>query len=169
MGDFLEEFKLSQQVKLKLQDKQRLKKAFAEGKTVQQELEFSNETMAKFYSAAYHILENKKYEDASNAFLFLTTLSPNCYDYWMGLGIATQLGGHYEEAVDAYEMGAILEPENPVPYFYLAKCFFAIHEKDHALEALDMAIEYAGEDDQFFDLKQEALAARKLLFKDHQN
>jgi len=50
---------------------------------------------------------------------------------------------------------SILELENPVLYFYLAKCFFAIHEKANALEALDMAIEYAGENGDFFDLKQE--------------
>ena len=36
MSDFLEEFQLSPSVKLKLQNKQRLKKAFSEGETVQQ-------------------------------------------------------------------------------------------------------------------------------------
>lgn len=167
MSDFLEKFTLSKSARALLENKIKIKKDLSEGKTIQQELEFSDETIAKFYSAAYHMLENKKYQDASNAFFFLITLNPDSYDDWMGLGISTQLCGHYEEAVDAYEMGAIIKPENPIPYFYLAKCFFAMHEKNHALQAIDLAIEYANEDADFFDLKQEAIAARNLLSKDH--
>ena len=69
----------------------------------------------------------------------------------------------YEAAIDAYEMAAVCEIENPVPYFYLAKCLFAVHERESTMMALDLAIEYAGDQDEFANLKKKAKAAKKLL------
>lgn len=162
--DFLE-FRLSPEVKRKLQDKEMLKNELAEGKSAQEIVGYSEETMSKFYKAAYHLFENRHYEGAANAFLFLATLNPYNYEYWLGLGMATQMYGDYSAAVDAYEMAAISDPVNPVPYFYLSKCFFALHERKEALQALDLAVEYAGDLEQYSELKEQALLAKKILMK----
>lgn len=164
--DDIGEFKLSKKAKEKLKDKAQLKKEIASGKTAQEIMGFSDDTMAKFYRAAYHLFENRHYTDAANAFLFLVTLNPQNHDYWLGLGMATQLYGDYEAAIDAYEMAAITDVESPVPYFYLAKCLFAIHDRESALQALDLALEYADERDEYYDLKIQAQAARKLLVRE---
>lgn len=166
MDDELADFKLSKKAKAKLKDKKLLKKELAEGKTAQEIMGFSDEVMAKFYAAAYRLFENRHHADAANAFLFLVTLNPYNHDYWLGLGMSTQLNGDYESAIDAYEMAAICQLDSPVPYFYLAKCLFAIHDRDSALQALDLAIEYSGENLQFEDLRSQAQAARDLLLKD---
>jgi len=166
MKDDLGEFKLSKKVKEKLKNKALLKKELAAGKTAQQIMGFTDETMAKFYRAAYHLFENRRYADATNAFLFLVTLNPHNHDYWLGLGMATQLYGDFEAAIDAYEMAAITDMESPVPYFYLAKCLFAIHDRESALQALELALEYADDRPDYVELKQQALAARKLLLTD---
>lgn len=163
MNDDLGEFKLSKKVKAKLKDKEFLKKELAAGKSAQEILEFSNETMAKFYKAAYHLFEHKRYTDAANAFVFLVTLNTHNHDYWLGLGMATQMCGDYEAAIDAYEMAAVIDTESPVPYFYLAKCLFAIHDRESALQAIDLALEYANDKSEYFELKQQAQAAKKLL------
>ena len=81
--------------------------------------------------------------------------------------MAAQRSGEYEAAIDAYEMAAILDIDSPVPYFYLAKCLFAIHDRESSLQALDLAIEYAADREEFFDLKLQATEARKLLILDH--
>lgn len=166
MDDDLGEFKISKKMQEKLKNRALLKKELAAGKSAQEILGFSNETMAKFYKAAYHLFENKRHIDAANAFLFLVTLNPYNHEYWLGLGMATQLSGDYESAIDAYEMAAITESESPIPYFYLAKCLFAIHDRESALQALDLALEYAEDKSEYSELKQQALAARKLLLKD---
>ncbi len=165
----LSNFFLSENVKKKLSDTSALKMALSSGKTVQDILEFSDETMAKFYQAAYHLFENKRDTEATNAFLFLATLNPYNHEYWLGLGMAAQRSGEYEAAIDAYEMAAILDIESPVPYFYLAKCLFAIHDRESSLQALDLAIEYAADREEFFDLKLQAVEARKLLIIDHES
>ena len=165
MEDELGEFKVSKKVREKLKNKAYLKKELAKGKTAQEILGFSDDTMAKFYGAAYKLFEHQKPKDAANAFLFLVTLNPYNHDYWLGLGMATQLCGDFEAAIDAYEMAAVYEMDNPVPYFYLAKCLFAIHDRESALQALDLALEYADEKTEYSDLIEQAEAARKLLLK----
>lgn len=159
-------FKLSKKAKEKLKDKEWLQKELAKGKSPQELLGFSDEVMAKFYKAAYELFEHRNYQDAANAFLFLITLNSYQHDYWLGLGMSTQLLGNYEAAIDAYEMAAICKLESPVPYFYLAKCLFAIHDRESSIQALDLAIEYAGEDFQYEELKKQAIAAKNLLVKD---
>lgn len=165
MGDELDGFKIPKKVQKKLQDKEWLKAQFAKGKNGQEILGFTNETMAKFYGAAYQLFEHRRFSDAANAFLFLVTLNSYNHDYWLGLGMATQMLGDFEGAVDAYEMAAITDVQNPIPYFYLAKCLFAMHDRESALEALNLAIEYAGDDEKFGDLKSQAHAAKVLLLK----
>ncbi len=164
MFDF-EDFKISKKVREKLKHRSELKREMAQGKTVQEILGFSNEIMDKFASAAHVLLEHQRYVDAGNAFLFLAILNPHNDDYWLSLGTAAQLCHDYEGAFDAYEMAAYARVENPVPYFYLAKCLFAMHERESTLEALDIAIEYSDEIPEFEDLKRQALAAKEILLK----
>lgn len=165
MEDELKEFKLSDEAKAKLKDMEQLKVEIAQGKTAQEIIGFSNATMAKFYGAAYRLFEHRRYPDAANAFLFLATLNPYNPDYWLGLGMATQMSQDYESAIDAYELAALSNIASPIPYFYLAKCLFAIHDRESALQALDLAIETAGESDEYLELKQQAEAAKQILLK----
>ena len=166
MDDEIEEFKLSKKARLKLKNKKWLQQQLAAGKSAQELMGFSDGVMAKFYKAAYQLFEHESYKDAANAFLFLVTLNSYNHDYWLGLGMSTQMLGDYEAAIDAYEMAAICKLESPVPYFYLAKCLFAVHDRESSLKALDLAIEYAGDDFEFIELKDQAILARDLLLKD---
>lgn len=165
MKDDFGEFKISKKVKEKLKNKKLLKKELAAGKNAQQILGFKDETMAKFYGAAYRLFENRRFSDAANAFLFLVTLNPYNHDYWLGLGMAAQMCGDYESAVDAYEMAAVIDIQSPVPYFYLAKCLFAMHDRESALQALSLALEYADDRPEYQELKKQAAAAQAILLK----
>lgn len=168
MEEDIGDFKISKRLREKLKDKKLMKKEFAQGKTAQEIMGFSDEAMAKFYGAAHRLFDHRRYEDAGNAFLFLVTLNPFVHDYWLGLGMCAQMTGDHDSAVDAYEMAAICQLDSPVPYFYLAKTLFAMHERESALQALALAIEYAGDQPQFYELRQQAIAAQSLLFKDKQ-
>ncbi len=164
-ADDLDDYKIPEKIKKKLKNKNKLLKELAAGKTAQEILEFPDETMSKFYRAAHYLFEHEKYVDAGNAFLFLVTLNPHNHDFWLGLGMSTQKTGDFEGAIDAYEMAAYYDVNNPTPYFYLAKCFFAVHETDNALHALDLAIEYADEYEEYAELKRQAIKARNILIE----
>ena len=166
MEDILEEFKLSPKVIEVLNNKTLLRDFLLKGKAPQEILCFSDMTMAKFYRSALSLFDAKQHSEAQNAFLFLISLNIYNYDYWLGYGMSTQLCGDFESAIDAYEMAAMLEIESPVPYFYLAKCLFAIHDRESAVQALEMAIEYATDKDEYNELKLQATSALELLLKD---
>lgn len=159
----LNEFELSPEVREKLKNKKILQKELREGKTAQQILNFSDATMAKFYGAAYFLFEHKRYDDAAQAFLFLATLNPGNHEYWLGLGMAAQMMHNYDTAIDSYELSALCEIDNPVPYFYLAKCLFALHDRSNAIEALDLAIAAADERIEYATLKAQAQEAKRIL------
>lgn len=162
----LQEFEIAKQIKKKLCDKSRLKQEITSGKCIQEILGFTEETMGKFYTAALRIFEKQNYVDAGNGFLFLVTLNPYHYDYWLGLGASTQHCNDYEAAVDAYEMAAICQIENPVPYFHLAKCLFAMHDRTSALQAIELALEYSENQDEYEELHRQAKAAKTTLLKE---
>lgn len=164
--DDLGEFRISKKVQKLLQNKELLKKELAKGKSAQEIMGFSDEAMAKFYKAARYLFENSHFAGAADAFLFLATLNPYNYEYWLGLGMSMQKCNQFDTAIDAYELAAICEPDTPVPYFYLAKCFFAVHERSNADLALDLALEYAGDLEQYAELRKQAKQAKALLSKD---
>lgn len=159
------EFRISQKAKEMLKDKKKMHEELATGKSAQEVIGFSDTAMSEFYKAACQLLEHKQYVDAANAFLFLATLNAYQHDYWLGLGMSTQLFGDFEGAIDAYELAAICDVENPIPYFYLAKCLFATHERENAREALNITIEYCGAHPHYQELKDQALAALHLIDK----
>ncbi len=166
MKDGLEEFEISKEIKQKLKDNSFLKNELSKEKCLQEILGFSEETMGKFYKAACSIFEKKLYIESSDAFLFLVTLNPCHYDYWLGLGASTQHRNDYEAAIDAYEMAAICQLDCPVPYLHLAKCLFAMHDRTSALQAIELAIEYSENQDQYDDLHRQARAAKEVLLKE---
>lgn len=159
-------YQLSKTVKDKLQKVTQFRNDLIEGSSVQDILEYSDQTLANFYKAAYALFEEKRYEDATHAFLFLTVLNPYNHDFWVGLGMSLQMTHEYERAIDAYELAALADISSPVPYFYLAKCLFAIHDRTSALQALELALETAGDEERFQDLKNQAEHAKKTLLDD---
>jgi type III secretion system low calcium response chaperone LcrH/SycD len=166
MKDELDDFKISKKTQKLLQDKELLKKELNSGKSAQEIMGFSDKAMAKFYKAARYLFDNGRFAGSADAFLFLATLNPYNYEYWLGLGMSLQRCNEFESAIDAYELAAICQPDTPVPYFYLAKCFFAIHDRVNADKALDLALEYAGDIDEYAELKRQAKQAKALLSKD---
>lgn len=160
-----EEFEIPKRLLKIFKEKEKLLKHFRAGKIPQEIWGYSDDVMEKFYQVSHKLLKNNRFEEAAEAFVFLATLKPKNPQYWLGLGVSLQYCHEYEAAINAYEMAAILEIENPWPYLYLAKCLFAIHDRESALQALDLAIEYAGEKEEYADLKNEALKAKDTLLK----
>ena len=154
---------LTNNLQAMLRDKKSFIAAMAKGEMAQTVLQISDEEMGKFYQAAYTLFQRHAYREAADAYLFLVSLNSANHDYWVGLGMSTQMLGDYEGAIDAYELAATCELDNPVSYFYLAKCLFAIHDRENALEALELAIEYSTDRISFEELHRQAQTAKKLL------
>lgn len=159
----LDEFKISPEVVKRLKNHDYLKKALSEGKSLQEILGYDNQTLDKFYIAASHLFEQQQYKDAGEAFFFLTHLNPNVYAFWLGLGMSDHLCNEYRPALISYAMAAALDPENPLPFYHSASCYYALHDSQEALNFVDAALQRSEGKDQFKSLKEQALALKSKL------
>ncbi|MBS4168880.1 SycD/LcrH family type III secretion system chaperone [Parachlamydia sp. AcF125] len=154
--DQMDEFHIPKQVLKKLKNVDHLRQEMAAGKSLREIIGYSEETMEKFYGAAYRLFQAKEYGKASDAFLFLTTLDSQVHNYWLGLGMSEQLKKEYEGALVAYGMALMTEVTNPVPHYHSASCYLAVGDNENAKNSLLLAIEYAGNHEQFAKIKQQA-------------
>lgn len=157
----LPEFQISKEALEKMKDPLHVKKQVEEGKTFQEILGYSIETMERFYEAAHSLFQKQQYEEAADAFVFLTTLNPKVHNYWLGLGMSEHMIEEYDSALMAYGMAIITNVENPLPHYHSASCYRALQDKNSALIALELAIRQAGDHRHYATIKnhaQEAIA-----------
>ena len=133
-----EELKIPDDVLERLENPETLRRCINEAKSLQEIIGYSDELMEKLYGAAYSVFQEGRYYEAQDGFLFLTTLNPYVYAYWLGLAMSYQLLEEYEQAALAYECASGAEPESPLPYYYLAGCHLYLNEYEEALDAIKM-------------------------------
>ena len=132
-----EEFQIPEDAMERLRDPEVIKTYIAEGKTFQEILGYDNEIMEKFYQGACRLFENRRYDEASDAFVFLTTLNPYVHNFWLALGMAEQSREEFSAALVAYGMAGINDPSNPVSLWHTAHCHYLMSEPRQAREMLE--------------------------------
>jgi type III secretion system low calcium response chaperone LcrH/SycD len=117
----------------------------------------------KFYDAARGLFEQKRFQDAADAFLVLTILDSNVYAFWMGLGASEQKCAQYESAMMAYAMATVTDPSNPYPHLYSSQCYAEIEDVLSSLESIDCAIECAAKSEEYRGVKEQVEGIKKRL------
>ncbi len=159
----LEEFMIPKDAFEKLNDPELMKQYVEEGKTFQEILSFSAETMDKFYHVAHAMFSHHRLKEASDAFLFLTTLNPFIPEYWLGLGMCEQLNEEYKQAIVAYSMVIIGDRYHATAHYHMAACHNALDDINAALRALEKSVAAAGDDPEFTEVKANAVRAHNRL------
>ncbi|MES2198895.1 MAG: tetratricopeptide repeat protein [Chlamydiota bacterium] len=104
-------------------------------------LAFSDETLLWIYKIGYRYSEEKKSEEAKALFQLLVMLNPQVSDYWVALGFVERQLSEETEALDAFSMASILNPENPVSRYQSAEIYLQRGELEDALVELDVLAE----------------------------
>lgn len=159
----IERFKIPQEAVDKLRDPDVIRRYVAEGKTFQEIIGYSPEIMEEFYGLAYRLYSNQQYEDAADAFVFLTTLNPYVHNFWLGLGMAEQKREEYEGALIAYGMAGMTDPSNPISLFHSSHCYHLMGEYQSALDMMDRLIKQCGDQEEHAKLKADAAKARSQI------
>lgn len=131
--------------------------ASKKGNAAQQLLDISDEVLERYYAATIQLLEQKRWDEARDAFLFLTFLNPCMHNFWMGLGIAEQWRKQYEAALLAYSMAEITDSQDPAVYANSYQCNLALGKKEEAAHSLKQALDACGENDDHAGLKAHLL------------
>lgn len=158
-------FAIDQQTLRQLLDHPEELHQVAEGMPIKRLLKITEAQLATLYKKALFLLEKKLYGEASSAFACLSFFDGAKSEFWLGLGMALQMQHHYDSAVDSYELAAACDPEEPTPYLYLGKCFFALHEYQTSYDAFEMALVYAEGNPRFISLVEQVRHALDLLKK----
>jgi len=164
----IEQFIIQDEALEKIHDEAYMMKHLDAGTPLQDLLGFTDEATLEFYETAKNILEQKRYEDAMNAFSFLTAINPYMSDFWLGLGMSQQQKSQYEDALSSYNIATSLEGSKIFPYLIAAHCCMEIKDFDKALDIIGEADKYAQEHNEETDseqLKKDAQAAREYILE----
>ena len=154
----MEEFKIPKEALDKLKDPDLLRRKINEGKVLQEIIGYNPETMEKFYQVAYKLFQHQQYQEAGDAFIFLTTLNPYVFNYWLGLGMCEQLCNKYDGALIAYATSILIQVDNPVSHYHSAACYLAMNDEGNAIASLELAIFYSREKPEYEGIKKHAEA-----------
>lgn len=127
-----EDLKIPDEVLKRIQQPELFKDDIDQGKSLQEILGYSDEVMDKLYQVAHNLFEENRYHQALDAFLFLSTMNPFVYAYWLGLGMVYQVLEEYEQALLCYECAHKIEMEEPLPLFHMASCNFLLNDMQKA-------------------------------------
>lgn len=95
--------------------------------------------LQSWYEVGLDLFAAKKYEEAADSFFFLAMLNPYVSTFWVALGMVEQSRKRFDEAIEAYMMAGVTNPGDPLPFYYLAKCYASKGELEEADQFLELA------------------------------
>lgn len=98
------------------------------------------------YALAYKAYQQGRYQDALPHFRCLTDNAPFHRKHWMGLASTLLMLKKYEEALAAFGVAAIQNPDDPYVHLYAADCLFGMKNTAGALTALKEGLAAANKD-----------------------
>jgi tetratricopeptide (TPR) repeat protein len=110
------------------------------GSSWREALRISKDIVDLLYKAAKNLFDAGNYQDAINAFSFLSWLDSSQYDFWMALGHACFHASSYEQAISAYGVASSIFPQDGLPHIYAASCYEAIEDSDQAQDCLKTSL-----------------------------
>lgn len=122
-----------------------LKRFLEQGKAISEVLGFSEESVDKLYQTAHHILAEKRYQDAKDAFFFLVTIAPQVTECWLGLGFAYGQCKETEGAIHSYLRAIALSPHKADGYIAFMRLFSAQGDIPRAQRVCEIGMEFVKE------------------------
>lgn len=133
-----------------------LNKVMKKGMLAKEALGLNDTVVEGLYAQAYRLYNTGKYVDASYVFRILITLDPTEPKYLLGLGACFHMGKEYQNAIEAYTMCAVIDPQNPVPHYHASDCYLNLGDKISSIVALEMTVKRAGDKPEFAAIKDRA-------------
>lgn len=103
--------------------------------------EFSKGEMSKMFDIALQQFNNKQFDSAETQFLRITRIDPSNIDAYFYLGWIQFEQNRFSRAVDYYNMGLDIDPENERLLLYVSEAYRRQGLLDKAIEALEKVAE----------------------------
>ncbi len=125
------------------------------GKTLQAMAGISDTTMEKLYHAAKQLYEQQRFQEAADAFGFLTMLNGEKYAFWFSLGNSEYSLKNYQGALFAYAFACRTNPDDHLCHIFSCRCYEELNDLDNAKNALELALYVIGDNPDQQELKGE--------------
>jgi type III secretion system low calcium response chaperone LcrH/SycD len=122
------------------------------GMTLQAATGISDQVLEEIYHLAYTFYNQGKYKEAASLFQFLSGTSPHTYKYVLGLAACFHQCESYEQAAIGFYIALTLEPENPIPAYYVTDCFLKQNLLEEALEFAEVTVMICDENPVYAEL-----------------
>lgn len=100
-------------------------------------------TVEGFYAYAYGQYENGKYKEALALFQFLRSLDESDPKFYLAIGACLHKLKRYKPATYAYMGAGMMNPKDPLPFYYMADCYLQLDRKQSAAVSLQITIDRA--------------------------
>ncbi len=163
----LNEIKQGQENILSIIQTNKLNATLNSSNSLQDILNYSPQTIDKFYLVGLACLENKAYQNARDVFKVLVLIHPHYHNFWLGLAMCQQALGQWEEAIQAYSFAEVTDAKDPIPYLHESECHALLHDNIQAVIAVDKALHCVEDDEnnEFVDFKRLANEWKQTLLK----
>lgn len=127
-----------------------------EGKTPGEAFEMDAENLVQLYNFGYTMYTNGDYKNAFQVFNILSILFPFDGAVLMAKGVCQQRMKAWELAVENYMAAALVDLQDPLPFFYASECFAELKQPKEAVFMLEKAIARCGDIPQLSKIKVKA-------------
>ena len=138
-----------------------LKEMAEEGKSLRETLEITDGLLEELYSVAYGYYNQGKYKESLTLFNVLVGANLGTYKYVLGLAATYHQMKEYDRAILCFFLALKVEPNNPIPAFYIADSFMKMNAPERALYFLDHVIGLEGTEHE--SLKEKCRLLKKSL------
>ena len=109
--------------------------------TLQELFGISDVIFEYFYQGGVRYYSNGQWKEAGDIFYCLSLLSPARFSVWLSLGMLEKKMACLEDALKAFAMAALLDPQAIMPHIYSAECYLGMRQKSFAEATLKYALE----------------------------
>jgi len=134
-------------------DEAAFKAHIAEAGNLQELAGISDSGINMLYMAAKRLYDKQAFDDAADAFFFLTAINPLFIIFWLGLANSEFHRKSYKEAITAYEKVVEATPEDPTVYLALCHAYEALGDRANALQIVDTALQTCVDKDELEEEK----------------
>jgi type III secretion system low calcium response chaperone LcrH/SycD len=131
-------------------------KMMKQGMSPKEAMGISNSYLENLYAQAYRLYNTGKYAEAVHLFRMLIMFNAMEPKYMLGLAASFHMLKEYVSAIQTYTMCSALDPQNPIPHYHSSDCFIQMKEYLSAMLCLELAIERAGDREEYAKMKERA-------------
>ncbi len=108
------------------------------------------------YEKAYQLYAAGHFAKAKSLFTILVTCYPSNFQFLYSYATSCFMLKDYAIAADCYVRCSLLDPANPLPYFYAADCYLYLRDLLSACAALKLVIKTSSDYSEYTEVKQRA-------------